>query len=98
MDTMKLAVISGAIANKPFNGGEAWVRLSWMLGLKRLGYKVVFVEQLNTDQGTNEGCIEENGQLARVIDYFQQTLSQFELHRSAALVDCHGNVLWGINT
>jgi hypothetical protein len=95
---MKLAVISGAIANKPFNGGEAWVRLSWVLGLKRLGYKVVFVEQLNTDQGANEGCTEENGQLARVIDYFRQTLSQFELHRSAALVDGNGDVLWGINT
>ncbi len=94
---MKLAVVSGAIANKPFNGGEAWVRLSWVLGLKRLGYKVVFVEQLNKNDCVNENTSEENGQLARVIDYFGRTLSQFELHRSAALIDCDGNVLWGIS-
>src|SRR5687768_12064987 len=93
---MKLAVVSGAIANKPFNGGEAWVRLSWVLGLKRLGYKVVFIEQLNTDDCANDRASEENSQLARVVDYFRQTLSQFELHHSAALVDCNGDVLWGI--
>ncbi|HEY3395232.1 MAG TPA: hypothetical protein VGK58_21200, partial [Lacipirellulaceae bacterium] len=93
---MKLAVVSGAIANKPFNGGEAWVRLSWLLGLKRLGYKVVFIEQLNTQNSANDDTSETNG-LARVIDYFRQTLSQFKLHHSAALVDGKGEVLWGIS-
>ena len=28
------AIVSGALANKPRNGGEAWVRLSWVLGLR----------------------------------------------------------------
>ncbi len=27
---MKLVVVSGALANKPFNGGNAWSRLSWI--------------------------------------------------------------------
>ena len=40
MDTV---VVSGAIANKLLNGGEAWVRLSWILGLRRLGLDVWFV-------------------------------------------------------
>ena len=26
---MAAVIVSGALANKPFNGGEAWVRLSW---------------------------------------------------------------------
>jgi hypothetical protein len=39
-----LAVLAGAIANKPRNGGEAWVRLNWLLGLRRLGWEVLFVE------------------------------------------------------
>jgi hypothetical protein len=42
---MKTALVSGAIANKPLNGGEPWIRLSWILGLKRLGFDVYFVEQ-----------------------------------------------------
>jgi hypothetical protein len=41
-----VAVLAGAIANKPGNGGEAWVRLSWLLGLRRLGWDVFFVERL----------------------------------------------------
>ena len=43
---MRTIVVAGALANKPFSGGEAWVRLSWILGLRRLGYDVVFLEQL----------------------------------------------------
>jgi len=43
---MPAAIVSGALANKPFNGGEAWVRLSWLLGLRRLGFDVCFVEEI----------------------------------------------------
>lgn len=46
-------VVSGAIANKPFNGGEAWVRLSWILGLRKLGLRVHFVEQIARDACTD---------------------------------------------
>jgi hypothetical protein len=39
-------VVAGALANKPMNGGEAWVRLSWIRGLARIGCDVWFVEQI----------------------------------------------------
>jgi hypothetical protein len=42
------ALVAGALANKPWNGGAAWTRLSWALGLKRLGLEVRFVEQART--------------------------------------------------
>ncbi len=42
---MPLIVVAGALANKPGNGGAAWTRLSWILGLKKLGCEVYFVEQ-----------------------------------------------------
>ena len=41
------AIVSGALANKPWNGGNAWTRLSFILGLRRLGFEVVFIEQLS---------------------------------------------------
>ena len=47
---MPIALLAGAIANKPGNGGEAWVRLNWLLGLRRLGWDVFFVECLAEDQ------------------------------------------------
>ena len=43
---MPRAIVSGALANKPANGGNAWTRLSYVLGLARLGFDVVFVEQI----------------------------------------------------
>ena len=43
---MATIVVSGALANKPANGGAAWTRLSWALGFKRLGYDVFFLEQI----------------------------------------------------
>lgn len=42
---MTKVVVAGALANKPGNGGEAWVRLSWIRGFERLGLDVAFVEE-----------------------------------------------------
>ena len=41
-------IVAGALANKPQQGGEAWVRLSWALGLRELGCEVHFAEQCTT--------------------------------------------------
>jgi hypothetical protein len=40
-------VVAGALAAKPGNGGEAWVRLSWVLGLRRLGYDAWLFEEVD---------------------------------------------------
>ncbi|HET9197331.1 MAG TPA: hypothetical protein VFN92_03655 [Solirubrobacterales bacterium] len=47
---METIVVAGALAAKPGNGGEAWVRLSWVLGLRRLGYDAWLLEE--ADPGT----------------------------------------------
>jgi hypothetical protein len=52
-------LVSGAIANKPLSGGEAWVRMSWVRGLRRLGYDVCFVEQIDSSR-----CVDEQGREA----------------------------------
>lgn len=41
---MTSVVVAGALANKPGNGGEAWVRLTWVLGLSELGVDVHLAE------------------------------------------------------
>jgi hypothetical protein len=40
-------VVSAPLANKPGNGGEAWVVRSWVRGFERLGFDTWFVEQLH---------------------------------------------------
>jgi hypothetical protein len=73
---MTTVVVSGAIANKPRNGGEAWVRLSWIRGLQRLGCRVYFVEQID------EPSFEQSG----TRDYFDAVVEEFGLGGAAALV------------
>jgi hypothetical protein len=43
---MNTVVVAGALANKAGSAGEAWVRMSWVRGLERLGLDVRFVEEL----------------------------------------------------
>jgi hypothetical protein len=50
---MARILVSGAVANKPLSGGEAWVRMSWVRGLRRLGHEVCFVEQIEAADPIN---------------------------------------------
>jgi hypothetical protein len=43
---VSVVFVSGALANKPGSAGEAWVRMSWLRGLERLGHDVWFVEEV----------------------------------------------------
>ena len=60
-------MVSGALANKAGNGGAAWTRLSWALGFRRLGFDVVFVEQLAPHLGPAE------------VSFFSAVTEAFEL-------------------
>jgi hypothetical protein len=89
-------VVSGAIANKPFKGGEAWVRLSWALGLKKLGFDVYFVEQIDRDS-----CVDADGAVVGFehcvnLAYFKQITEQFGLSDTAALISDNGEQVHGL--
>jgi hypothetical protein len=79
-----MIVISGALANKPDNGGEAWVRLSYIRGLQRLGFSVFFVEQIGPSS-----CHE------RALAYRDTVLNAFGLANTSVLVRSDGQVLRG---
>jgi hypothetical protein len=83
---MSLIVVSGALANKPSNGGAAWTRLSWALGLKRLGCDVYFIEQI-----ASRACVDASGascELDRSVNlaYFRHVTERFGLGNTSALV------------
>jgi hypothetical protein len=68
-------VVAGALAGKPGSGGEAWVRMSWVTGLRRLGFDVVFVEQV------------AEAPSAAALAHFDATVERFGLSGRAALLD-----------
>jgi len=78
-----VAIVAGALANKPGSGGEAWVRLSWILGLRRLGFDVWFVERLPSADPAGRR-------------YFEEVVSEFGLEDRAALLDEGGEALFGM--
>ena len=49
-------VIAGSLAQKPRLGGHAWVFLQYLLGFRRLGYDVLFLDRLEPDM-----CVDEAG-------------------------------------
>ena len=73
---MTVAVIAGALANKPGQSGEAWVKLSWIRGLERLGIDVWFVEQLAESMAGDD----------RARAWFEDVVDRFELADRAALL------------
>ena len=94
---MATILVSGALANKPRNGGEAWVRLNWVLGFRQLGFRVFFVEQI-----AREACVDGIGVAAdfsRSInrDYFQKIIAEFGLTDSASLIFNNGEEFAGLD-
>jgi hypothetical protein len=93
---MTTILLTGAIANKPMNAGEAWVRINWMLGLRRLGCDVYLVEQIEP-----ETCVDEDGRPAPLeasvnLSYFKRVLEEQGLADRAALVGTDGRG-WGLD-
>jgi hypothetical protein len=92
-----IAIVGGAIANKPRNGGESWVRLSWILGLRRLGFEVYFIEVLDTST-----CIDEVGYPAPFSGsaneaQLERVVAEFGLQGTVALLDARGERLHGLD-
>ncbi len=44
--TRDTIVVAGALAQKPRHGGHAWVLLQYLLGFKRLGWEVLFLDHV----------------------------------------------------
>ena len=83
---MPTVLVGGAVANKLHNGGEAWVRLSWIRGLERLGLDVWFVEQIDAST-----CVDAAGEPAPFAEsenrrYFDAVMAEFGLAGRAALL------------
>lgn len=94
---MKIAIVAGAVANKPGNAGEAWVRMTWALGLRRLGLDVYFLEQI--DPGTcSDACGEPCAPVESVHRaHFDRVMDEFGLGERSALVTGDGGPVSGLD-
>ena len=66
-------VLAGALAQRPNHGGHTWVFLQYLLGLRRLGWDVLFVDWLHPDMCGTEAKVETSVNL-RSVSYTHLTL------------------------
>jgi hypothetical protein len=93
---MTTILVSGAIANKLYNGGAAWTRLSWALGFQALGCRVFFVEQIGPDTCVDGAGAVTTFERSANLAYFRQMMQQFGLAGSAALIYQDGQQVDGM--
>jgi hypothetical protein len=94
---MTTILVSGVIANKYLQGGAVWTRLSWILGLRNLGFDVHFVEQISANT-----CVNASGKVVPFTDsanlaWFRRIMNQFGLADSATLVLGDGEQTAGLS-
>src|SRR5580692_8846564 len=92
---MSIIVVAGAIANQPGSSGNAWEKMSWVSGLRRLGFDVYFIEEI-----APAVCVDDSGAAANFDDsvnlrWFRSIVQWFGVADRCALVQtpgeqCHG--------
>jgi hypothetical protein len=78
-------VLAGSLAQRPGSGGHTWVFLQYLLGFKRLGWEVLFLDALRPEM-----CADEQGNACSLeqscnLRYFLDVMARFGLEGSFAL-------------
>src|SRR6266480_995132 len=89
-------VIAGSLAQKPHQGGHTWQFLQYLLGWRRLGWEVVFVDRLEPGM-----CVDSAGQPCALEDsvnlrYFLRVMREFGLGQAFCLLYDQGRQAVGL--
>lgn len=76
-------IVSGMIAGVPYQGGAAWAVLQYLLGFKRLGHEVSFVEPVDESSLQPRGASLSGSVNAA---FFRRVLKEFGMEGNASLV------------
>src|SRR2546423_12906535 len=74
-------LVSGMVAADPYQGGATWAVLQYLLGFRRLGYDVFFVEPIAADK-LQHSALDKSANAA----YFRKVTRTFGLTGRAALL------------
>ena len=89
-------VLAGSLAQRPCNGGHTWVFLQYLLGFRRLGWDVLFLDELQDGM-----CTDQHGQPCPFeqpcnLQYFLAVMRRFGLDGSFALLHDRGGQSVGV--
>ena len=91
-------LFSGSIAGHPLGyGGNTWAFLQWLLGFRRLGFDVYYVEERRAGE-----CVDESLKPVSLMEsanarYFRQVMERFDLGDRAALLEAGSSAHIGLS-
>ena len=94
---MRKILVNGTLANVPWNGGQSLIALQFVLGLRRLGFDVLFFEHV-----APEGCWDAHEARCGFADsiqrdYFAHIMAGFSLAGQSSLLYDGGRQQWGVS-
>jgi hypothetical protein len=81
-----IIAFAGSRAQRPGRGGQFWVFLQYLLGFRRLGYDVLYVDALEADSFVDEQGLACPLEESWAVRYMRQVMSAFELQNSYSLL------------
>jgi len=95
--TTKAITIAGSLAQKPGRGGHTWVFLQYLLGFRKLGWDVLFLDRLQPEM-----CHDEKGNCVPAesswnVCYLRNVMRAFGLEADYALLSADGTAVDGLN-
>jgi hypothetical protein len=92
-----LLLYSGALAQVPRQGGLTWLHLQFLLGLRRLGWEVLFVDRLGPEMCVNEAGEQVPLESSLNLRYFLRVMEAFGLGDSYSLIYNRGERVIGVS-
>jgi hypothetical protein len=80
-------VVAGSVTQRPGSGGHTWVFLQYLLGFRRLGWEVLFLDRLEPEMSAG----------AEGLRYLQQVFDAFELGDRYAVFHDGGSRTHGLD-
>ena len=85
--TPERIVVAGSLAQRACRGGHTWVFLQYLLGFRRLGFDVLFLDWMTPEMGPG----------AQASRYSRAVMERFGLQDHYCLMDAEGEAIAGIN-
>lgn len=90
-------VVAGAVAQRAFKGGSTWARLQYLLGFRRLGRNVAFLDRLEPEM-----CTDDRGRPSSIdgsanLRYFLEVMRRFGFQDDFSLVCDRGARFIGLS-
>jgi hypothetical protein len=93
----KTILVAGAMAQKPRHGGLTWLMLQFLLGFRRLGWEVLFIDRLAPEMCVNEAGRQVPLEESLNLRNFLRVMEEFGLEDSFCLIYNRGEQVIGLS-